>query len=86
MESRRMGVVISPLTVAMLSTPTLAMAKSRGKSLPVEEATLTFAPAVPPPITRKHPAIVHATLEGGMIGARHRGSWHRPDLVLPCDR
>ena len=66
MESRRVRVVVSALTLTILSTSTFAMAKTRGKSLPMEEATLTFAPAVPPPIARKHPAIVRATLEGGM--------------------
>ena len=43
-----------------------AEAEAKGKPLPVEEAQLVFAPAVPPPITRKHPAIVQAHLEGGM--------------------
>jgi hypothetical protein len=28
--------------------------------LPVEEAAITYAPNVPPPITRKHPALVKA--------------------------
>ena len=66
MESKRPGVIISMLTIAILSTPTLAVAKSRGKSLPVEEAKLTFAPEVPPPMTRSYPAIVRLKLEGGM--------------------
>ena len=64
MESRRIGVLVS--TLMILSTSTVAMARSRGQSLPVEEAPLTFAPEVPPPITRKRPAIVRATLQGGM--------------------
>ena len=34
--------------------------------LPVVDAPLTYAPEVPPPITRKSPAIVKVTLEGGM--------------------
>lgn len=42
-----------------------AMAK-QGKALPVEEAKLTFAPEVPPPITRRHPAVVKVHLDGGM--------------------
>ena len=36
------------------------------RSLPVEEATLTFAPEVPPPITRRTPALVRVHLDGGM--------------------
>jgi len=63
---RRRGVIVSALTMVMLSAPTGAVAKSRGRSLPVEEATLTFAPEVPAPMTRKRPAIVQAHLEGGM--------------------
>ena len=66
MKSRRRGVFVGTLTIAMLSTSTGAMAMSRGKRLPVEEATLTFAPEVPPPMTRRHPAIVRATLQAGM--------------------
>jgi copper-containing nitrite reductase len=42
-----------------------AMAKSKGK-LPVEEATLTDAPAVPPPIRRKHPALVRVRLDSSV--------------------
>ena len=34
--------------------------------LPTEEATLTFAPQVPPPIARRTPAIVKVHLEGGV--------------------
>ena len=34
--------------------------------LPVMDAQLTYAPEVPPPITRKSPAIVKVTLDGGM--------------------
>ncbi|MBI3324824.1 MAG: nitrite reductase, copper-containing [Candidatus Omnitrophica bacterium] len=66
MERKRRGVILSMLTVVCLSTPTFALAKARGTSLPVEDATLAFAPDVPPPMTRKHPAIVRATLQGGM--------------------
>ena len=66
MESRWARMFVSTLAIAILSTSTVAMATSRGKSLPVEEATLTFAPAVPPPVTRKHPAIVRTHLEGGV--------------------
>ena len=37
-------------------------AKSKGK-LPVVEAAVTYAPEVPPPITRKKPAIVQVHLD-----------------------
>lgn len=57
------------LVVAMmlgsLGTAPEVDAKAK-KSLPVEDAQLTFAPQVPPPIARKHPALVRAHLEGGM--------------------
>ena len=37
-----------------------------GKPLPVEEARLTFAPEVPPPIARKTPATVRVTLHASV--------------------
>ena len=40
-------------------------AASSGKALPVEEAQMTFAPDVPPPIVRKTPAIVKVRLHSG---------------------
>ena len=43
----------------------LALAKSQSQ-LSVEEAHLTFAPDVPPPITRRRPAIVRVHLDSGM--------------------
>ncbi|WHI46713.1 hypothetical protein [Microbulbifer sp. VAAF005] len=43
-----------------MGTPTLA---ETDVELPVEHATLTAAPLVPPPITRDHPAKVIVTLE-----------------------
>ncbi len=36
------------------------------QSLPVEEAKLTFAPEVPPPLARRTPALVRVHLDGGM--------------------
>ncbi len=44
----------------------IALAKSKPKAPPVEEAKVTFAPEVPPPITRKSPVILRVHLEGGM--------------------
>ena len=35
-------------------------------SLPIEEARLTFAPEVPPPINRKTPAVVRVRVDAGM--------------------
>ena len=43
----------------------LALAKSQSQ-LSVEEAHLTFAPDVPPPITRRRSAIVRVHLDSGM--------------------
>ncbi len=44
----------------------LAFAKAKPQTLPVEEAGVTYAPNVPPPITRRSPAIVRVHLQGGM--------------------
>ncbi|MDP3723599.1 MAG: copper-containing nitrite reductase [Candidatus Omnitrophota bacterium] len=66
MKRKQIGVLVSTLTIAMLSPPTFAMAKTMGTSLPVEEATLTFAPEVPPPIARRKPAIVRVHLDSGV--------------------
>ena len=47
----------------LIGTP-FAFAGHQGK-LPVEEAHVTFAPEVPPPITRRHPAIIRVHLHSG---------------------
>ncbi len=57
--------VVAAVCGMALIAPSIAMAKAK-RQLPVEEAILTFAPEVPPPITRKTPAVVRATLQGGM--------------------
>ena len=49
-----------------VSVPVLASSGAKPKQPPVEEASLTFAPEVPPPITRKQPAIVRVRLDSGM--------------------
>ena len=66
MGNRSRRVLMCALLIALLTTPTVAVAKARGTSLPIEDAVLTFAPDVRPTIVRKHPAIVRATLQGGM--------------------
>lgn len=49
---------------------------SRPDDIPMEEATVTFAPNVPPPITRKHPVrlVVHmdSTVEVMNVSPRHK--------------
>ncbi|MBI3996987.1 MAG: nitrite reductase, copper-containing [Candidatus Omnitrophica bacterium] len=60
---RYVAVIVSTLWV--WSSSPVADAKQK-HALPVEEATLTFAPDVPPPITRKSPALIKVHLEGGM--------------------
>ena len=57
-------VVLAAAAVVLVSAqPSFAKARVRQ---PVEEAVVTFAPEVPAPITRKHPAIVRVHLTGGM--------------------
>jgi len=56
--------VIGALAVAGLRGP--AAAAGTKAKMPEEEAQLTFAPNVPPPITRKGPAVVRVHLAGGM--------------------
>ena len=53
-----LGLVIG---VAVLVGSSTADAK-RSKALPVEQASVTFAPDVPAPITRKSPAVVEVTI------------------------
>ena len=55
------GGIIAGLVVAAIPAWT-----GQGRTLPVEEATLTFAPQVPPPITRRTPAIVRVHLDSGV--------------------
>ncbi len=57
---------LASLTLILFSGKTQAASKT---SLPREIATLTFAPEVPPPITRKRPAIVEVRLDSGMTVA-----------------
>ena len=59
------GGVIAVGVLGLLAyyTPDVAAAK---RSLPVEEAKLTFAPDVPPPVARRTPALVRIHLDGGM--------------------
>ena len=62
---RRWGRILV-IVMGMLVAGTLpAEAKGKGNALPVEEAQLTFAPQVPPPITRRKPALVKVKLESG---------------------
>ena len=64
MQRRWLGLICVLGSFLIFSSP--AMAKGQGKLLPVEEAKLTFAPEVPPPITRRYPAVVKVHLDGGM--------------------
>jgi len=57
--------VLWTLGVVLAMGAPAAEAKTKA-TLPVEDAVLTFAPEVPPPITRRHPAVVRATLESGV--------------------
>ena len=56
------GTIVSLFTIAVCTVglPAISMAKS---DLPVEQAVLTAAPLVPPPITRNYPAKVVVNLE-----------------------
>ena len=63
------GWIISGVFTAVLAFGLVsAAAKSpeAKKTLPVEEAVLTFAPQVPPPISRKGPATVKVTLDSSV--------------------
>ncbi len=63
LKTLRRTVTLALVGVLIIVAP-VAMAKSKGM-LPVEEAQLTFAPNVPPPITRTKPAIVRVQLDSG---------------------
>ncbi|MBU6400182.1 MAG: nitrite reductase, copper-containing [Verrucomicrobia bacterium] len=63
----------TPLTMAGLLGLALTLA---GAELPREEAQLTFAPAVPPPITRTEPATVAARLDVQVVDGTLDG-WHQ---------
>ena len=57
------------IAVVVLGTALIgggSVSATSGKSLPVIDAQLTFAPEVPPPITRKQPAIVRVRLHSTM--------------------
>ena len=59
--------VLLGLFLTMVIAAPVVMAKSKGRqSPPTEEAKLTFAPEVPPPLKRRHSAIVKVTLDAGM--------------------
>ena len=57
--------VVILLAAGLFVAPSFVMAKGKAAALPVEEAKLTFAPEVPPPIARRSPALVTVHLEGG---------------------
>ena len=61
-STRRWRVFAVGIAGALLIGVPPAFARSKNK-LPVEEAPLTFAPEVPPPITRKQPTIVRVRLD-----------------------
>ncbi len=50
------------LPTAAPASPVAYQAKGRAAAEPIEEARLTFAPRVPPPIARRGPAVVRARL------------------------
>ena len=62
---RRSGMRIAWLVILLSVCGATAEAGSLKRPLTVE-ASLTFAPEVPPPITRRHPAIVRVHLDAGM--------------------
>ena len=55
---------IAAVGVVLIQVP--ASWAGKQKALPVEEAALTYAPEVPPPVARKTPAIVRVHLDSGM--------------------
>ena len=61
----RWSALTAGMVGALLIGVPLALAKAHSTGQ-VEEAQLTFAPEVPPPIARKQPAIVRVHLDGGM--------------------
>ena len=63
--SRRIAIaVIAGAGSMFVMTPPAPATRSSPK-LPAEEATLTYAPNVPAPIARKHPALVIVHLDSG---------------------
>ena len=65
MPPRRILQLVTGLLVVLGATPA-SLAAGKSKPLPVEEAVLTQAPEVPPPITRRKPATVKVTLDSGV--------------------
>ncbi|MBI4341050.1 MAG: nitrite reductase, copper-containing [Candidatus Omnitrophica bacterium] len=63
--NRSIGIA-SVVVAVLLAGSVAAQAKGKGKALPVEKATLTFAPEVPPPIARRKPALVKATFDSAV--------------------
>lgn len=63
--TRRWRVVIVGVGGMLVVAAPWVMAKPTTKP-PVEDAQLTYAPAVPPPITRKTPAIVRVRLDSSI--------------------
>jgi len=62
---RRQSLTVMLTWALMLGGATEASAK-QAKPLPIEDAPLTFAPDVPPPITRKKPALVRVRLDASI--------------------
>ena len=67
-RTQQVSVMAMGIVGALLIGMPAALAKSQRK-LPVEEATLTFAPEVPPPMRRHRPAVVRVHLDSGMTEA-----------------
>jgi len=53
--------------LALIAVLCAAAPVAPAATLPREQAPLTFAPDVPPPITRRHPAIVEVHLTAGVV-------------------
>jgi nitrite reductase (NO-forming) len=60
-KTKKLSILLS--SICLMLQPSLTMAGSDELKLPVENAVLTSAPQVPPPITRVHPARVVVNLE-----------------------
>lgn len=61
---------VTPIIWMVLSLTAVLPSTGQAEDLPVEEAVLTYAPEVPPPITRKTPAKVIVRLESKEVVGR----------------
>lgn len=66
MNRRRLEAWVVIVGIGGLWLSAAAGLEAGQKRLPVEEARMTFAPEVPPPITRRTPAVVKVHLDAGM--------------------